>query len=263
MIDDVVVPFVNETLSLSPEDRETKSKKSVTFLHYLAGFTQDPKVIRDQVVAVLLAGRDTTAATLSWTVYEMAKYPEVVRKLRAEILHTVGPTCAPTYDDLKNMTYLKQILNEALRLYPAVPYNVRYALADTTLPIGGGPNGDLPLPVLKGDGVIYSTLAMQRRVDLYPPVSEKFADPAIFSPERWECWQPKAWQYIPFNGGPRICVGQNFALSEMSYALVRIFQRYERLEYDGDWETQFHKAEIVGNPGQGVRVRLYKPENLG
>lgn len=261
-IDDFVFPFVQEALSLPAEELEkrSKSEKSFTFLHSLAAFTRDPKIIRDQVVAVLLAGRDTTAATLSWLIYEVSHYPDIVAKLRQEILDTVGPTRAPTYDDLKNMAYLKHTVNETLRLYPAVPFNLRFALADTTLPTGGGPNGDLPLPVLKGDAVMYSALAMQRRKDLYPPASEHFADPAVFSPERWETWQPKPWHYIPFNGGPRICIGQNFALAEIAYTLVRIFQRYERVEYDGEWEDQFHKAEIVGTPGKGVKVRMYPAE---
>lgn len=99
---------------------------------------------------------------------------------------------------------------------------------------------------------------MQRRPDLYPPVSETFADPAIYSPERWENWTPKPWLHVPFNGGARICIGQNFALTEMAYVMVRLLQKYERLEYRGDWSAQFHKAEIVGCPGQGVPVALYE-----
>lgn len=91
---------------------------------------------------------------------------------------------------------------------------MRSALEDTTLPTTPG---HPPISVVKGDIVIYSTLAMQRRRDLYPPASEKFEDPALFSPERWEGWTPKPWQYVPFNGGPRICVGQNFAMTEMAY----------------------------------------------
>lgn len=58
---------------------------------------------------------------------------------------------------------------------------------------------------------------MQRRKDLYPPVSETFADPAIYSPERWDHWTPRPWQFVPFNGGPRICIGQNFAMTEMAF----------------------------------------------
>ena len=75
-----------------------------------------------RLIAVLLAGRDTTACTLSWTIYELARFPEVVKKLRAEILATVGPDRAPTYDDLKGMKYLQNVMNETLRLYPVVPF---------------------------------------------------------------------------------------------------------------------------------------------
>lgn len=273
-IDEFVLPFVHSALALpaSELEKRRKSEKSFTFLHALANYTRDPKVIRDQVVSVLLAGRDTTAATLSWAFYELSRYPQIYQKLRTEILDRLGPSRAPSYDDLKNLSYLRHTINETLRLYPAVPYNIRFALTDTTLPSGGGADGNLPITVLKGDVVIYSTLAMQRRRDLYPSHSpsekekenvnvngeneREFPDPAIFAPERWENWTPKPWQYVPFNGGPRICIGQNFALAEIGYTIVRMVQRFESLEYVGDWEDQFHKAEIVGTPGRGVNVRF-------
>lgn len=206
--------------------------------------------------AVFLAGRDTTAATLSWCVYEVSHYPQIYAKLRSEVLSIVGPTKEPTYEDLKSMKYLQHTLNETLRLYPAVPFNVRYALTDSSLPAvtPGAPD----ITVVAGDAVFYSTLAMQRRSELYPPASDNFADPSTFSPERWDNWQPKPWTYVPFNGGPRICVGQNFALTEMAYVMVRLLQRFERMEYRGDWEKQYHKVEIVGTPGQGVKVALWE-----
>lgn len=209
-------PYIEQTLALPPDELEKLSKndKEFTFLHNIARHSRNPKVIRDQIMAILLAGRDTTAATLSWTIYELARYPAIYARLRNEILSTVGESKAPTYEDLKSMTFLTHTLNETLRLYPAVPYNLRAALVDTTLP---GQPGQPDIAVLKNDVVVYSTLSMQRRADLYPPVSEKFADPALFSPDRWDNWMPKAWQYIPFNGGPRICVGQNFAMTEMGY----------------------------------------------
>lgn len=85
----------------------------------------------------------------------------------------------------------------------------------TTLP---GRPGEPDILVNQSDVITYSPITMQRRRDLYPPTSEDFADPAIFSPDRWYKWTPKPWQYLPFNGGPRICIGQNFALTEMSFA---------------------------------------------
>jgi cytochrome P450 len=78
---------------------------------------------------------------MSWLFYELSTHPHVVEKLRAEIIKHVGLEREPTYDDLKSMRYLQHTLNEIMRLYPAVPYNVRVALKDTTLPRGGGVDG--------------------------------------------------------------------------------------------------------------------------
>ncbi|PHH92122.1 hypothetical protein CDD83_8795 [Cordyceps sp. RAO-2017] len=252
-------PYIQSTLRLSPDELEklSKSDKGFTFLHNIALFSRDPKVIRDQIMAVLLAGRDTTASTLAWSIYELANYPRGWAKLRAQVLEHVGPSRMPSYDDLKNLTYLTHTLNETLRLYPAVPYNLRSCVESSTLQ---GQLGQPDIAALPNDIIIYSTLAMQRRKDLYPPVSDSFADPAVFSPERWEHWTPRPWHYLPFNGGPRICIGQNFALTEMAFTLVRLLQKYERVEYRGNWSAQFHKAEIVGCPGHGVPVAFYEPK---
>ncbi|KAM0282967.1 hypothetical protein ACHAQH_002778 [Verticillium albo-atrum] len=215
-IEQFIMPFIEQALALPIEelDKISQSDKTFTFLHAIARATRDRKIIRDQLIAVLLAGRDTTAATLSWTIYELARAPNVVAKLRSEILATVGPSKSPSYEDLKNMPYLTHCLNETLRLYPAIPFNVRTALQDSSLP--GGP-GQPDIIVLKGDAVTYSPYAMQRRPDLYPPTGPDFADPQVYSPERWQKWTPRPWQYLPFNGGPRICVGQNFAMTEMAF----------------------------------------------
>ncbi|RDW59956.1 hypothetical protein BP6252_13043 [Coleophoma cylindrospora] len=257
VLENFIVPFINQTLALSSEELEkvSKSETSFTFLHALANYTRDPRVIRDQIISVLLAGRDTTAATLSWTFYELSHYPAIYAKLRAEILSVVGHNRKPTYENLKDMKYLSHTLNETLRLYPAVPFNIRSALTDTSLP---GLPGEPDITVVAGDAVIYSTLALQRRPDIYPPTSPLFADPAIFSPDRWDNWSPPPWSYLPFNGGPRICIGQNFALTEMAYVMVKLLQKYERLEYRGEWNKQFQKVEIVGTPGCGVPVALFE-----
>lgn len=263
--------FIDHALALAPPApgsdasaaADDKPRRRFTFLDELARFTRDPKTMRDQVVSVLLAGRDTTAGTLSWAVYELARHPAAVARLRREILDAVGPDAPPTYHHLKNMPYLRAVLNETLRLYPSVPFNVRLALRDTTLPRGGGPRGDEPLPVLKDTPVAYSTLVMQRRPDLYPRASAAFADHGVFSPERWASWHPRPHEYVPFNAGPRICVGQQFALTEMSYVLVRLFQRFTRVEshmapIDGG-DPQL-KSDITLSPGQGVYVSFFEAD---
>lgn len=172
-------------------------------------------------------------------------------------------------------------MNETLRLYPLVPFNVRLALKDTTLPRGGGPDGLSPIGVLKDTNVGYSTLIMHRRPDLNPPMEIPSLSPSSpspnseksspqhtvsvldFCPERWATWHPKSWSFIPFNGGPRICIGQQFALTEMGYTLVRMLQRFERLEsFMGklDGGNPVLKCDIVLQPGQGVRVGFFEGE---
>ena len=112
--------YIDQALRLPQEDLEkiTKSDEGYTFLHALASYTRDRQVLRDQIIAVLLAGRDPTAMTLSWLFYELSKRPQIVQKLRQEIFDFVGWNRMPTYSDLKSMRYLQHTISETLRLYP-------------------------------------------------------------------------------------------------------------------------------------------------
>ncbi|CAK4032168.1 related to n-alkane-inducible cytochrome P450 [Lecanosticta acicola] len=251
--------YIDQALALPQEELEKKSKsdEGYTFLHAIATFTRDRAVLRDQLVAVLLAGRDTTATTLSWLFYELSRDPTRTQKLRQEIIDRVGLDREPTYEDLKSMRYLQHVLNEILRMYPVVPYNVRVALKDTTLPHGGGPDGTDPIGITEGTPIAYSTFILQRREDIYPPQSSGFPDHLKFVPERWDGWTPKSWTYIPFNGGPRICIGQQFALTEMAYSVTRILQTFERVE-DRNQSFPGTKTDIVLQPANGVHVAFIK-----
>lgn len=111
----------------------------------------------------------------------------------------------------------------ALRLFPLVPTNARMALQDTVLPSGGGPSSTSPVFVPKGTLVTTNSYVMHRSKHLYGEDAEKF------KPERWET-QRQGWHYLPFGGGPRICPGQQMALTEISYTNVRLMQRYDNIE---------------------------------
>jgi cytochrome P450 len=255
-INSFVDRFIEQALALSPKELEEKSNHDAgyTFLHAIAGYTRDRKMLRDQLVSVLLAGRDTTACTLTWAIYHLSMDPQITAKLRREIIDTVGLDRTPSYQDLKEMKYLQSVLNETLRLYPVVPYNVRVSLTDTTLPVGGGKDGLQPIGILQGTPIAYSTLVMQRRADLYPPPSTGFPAVDKFVPERWENWTPKSWTYVPFNGGPRICIGQQFALTEMGYTLVRLLQRFETVENRMGGVLPGMHTDIVLQPAKVVKV---------
>ncbi|KAK7885389.1 hypothetical protein LTR67_010567 [Exophiala xenobiotica] len=253
-----IEPFITDALALSPAELESKLSRSDTFIHALARFTRDRKVMRDQLFALLLAGRDTTASTLSWLFLELAKNPRVVDKLQAEIDGFLGKDGRPpSYQDIKDMKYLNHTINETLRLYPVVPFNVRASLTDTSLPHGGGADGMSPVGCPKDTPIGYSTLSMQRRRDLYPPISPSFPyDPLDWVPDRWATWTPKPWNFIPFNGGPRICIGQQFAMVEMGYTIVRILQEFDQIIDYGNERTMH--ADIVLTPAKGVKVGFVK-----
>ncbi|KAL2816742.1 cytochrome P450 [Aspergillus granulosus] len=224
---------------------ETESRRYL-FLNGLAQQTSDRTRIRDELMNVLLAGRDTTASLLSNMFFMLAKHQRVWAKLQEEIATLDGR--APTYEELRNMKYLKYCLNEALRLFPVVPLNSRTAIKDTIIPVGGGPDGRSPVFVPKGTAVAYSVWAMHRRKDYYGE------DADDFRPERWEDLRP-GWEYLPFNGGPRICVGQQYALTEAAYVTTRIAQRYSVLESrdPGPWEEKLTLTLCSYN---GTRVSL-------
>ncbi|KAK4220949.1 cytochrome P450 alkane hydroxylase [Podospora fimiseda] len=178
----------------------------------------DKKVIRDQLLNVLLAGRDTTGCCLQWTFPLLARHQDVLAKVREEIKRIVGvgrDAPQPTRDHLKRMTYLNLVIKEVLRLYPSVPVNSREAIRLTTLPL-----------VRPGEGVGYCVYAMHRRKDIYGEDAEEFR------PERWEGGALKdvGWGYLPFNGGPRLCLGQEFTLLEVSYTVARMVQVFSKIE---------------------------------
>ncbi|KAL8959416.1 MAG: hypothetical protein Q9193_003720 [Seirophora villosa] len=258
-IDAFIEPFIQDALRYTPEEldeKETRSIEDTTLLRSVAKFTRDRQVIRDQIVNILLAGRDSTAATLSFLFKELSAHPNVHSKLRQEILEKIGPHETPTFEDLKEMQYLQHCISETLRLYSVVPFNMRVALKDTTLPLGGGVDGLSPVGVKKDTLIGYSTWFLHRNQAHYPPVSAMSPPATEFSPERWETWVPRPWQYIPFNGGPRICIGQQFALTEIGYTTVRILQRFGRLEKHWGTSEDKVKTEIVLLPAYGVKFLI-------
>ncbi|KAK5107247.1 hypothetical protein LTR62_001601 [Meristemomyces frigidus] len=203
------------------------------FIDELVRQTTDPVRIRSELLNILLAGRDTTASLLTNVWHILSRRPDIWARLQAEVAKLDG--AAPTFETLKDMKYLKALLNESLRLHPVVPFNSREALEDTTLPLGGGPDGSAPFFVPKGTVVSWSSYTMHRRKDYYGDDAQEF------KPERWlddadtgrKGLRP-GWEYLPFNGGARICLGQQFALTEASYTTVRLCQAFSQIESRDD-----------------------------
>ncbi|KAJ5394483.1 uncharacterized protein N7487_012124 [Penicillium crustosum] len=203
------------------QDIKRLTESRYVFSYELSKQTLDKTNITDQLFSIMFAGRDTTANLLGTVFFLLAREPGVWTRLRKEVLTLDGRK--PSFDDLKSMTYLGWVLNETLRLYPIVPFNIREAKTDTYLPVGGGPDGKSPVHVPKGHEVIFSVYTLHRNTEVFG------ADADEFRPERWEKIRP-GWAYLPFNGGPRICIGQQFALTEAGYTITRIMQHFEKIE---------------------------------
>ena len=183
------------------------SASRYVFLHELVSQTSNKIKIRSELLNILLAGRDTTASLLTSVWFMLANRPDVWRQLQREIDESLDVGERPTFEKLKDMKYLRAVLNESLRLYPVVAENDRQADVDTVLPVGGGEDGKAPAFVAKGQIVHWNLYTMHRRKDLYGE------DADDFKPERWLDQGEKkglrvGWEYLPFNGGPRICIGR-------------------------------------------------------
>ncbi|KAI0791806.1 cytochrome P450 [Abortiporus biennis] len=229
-INAVVDPIIQNALekkSRQGEGEKTETLEDDTLLSHLINVSDDPSIIRDETLNILLAGRDTTAATLTFAIYELSRHPEMMQRLREEILSKVGPTRRPTYEDIKDLKYLRAFLNEVLRLYPPVALNVR---SSTQPMVWSTAKGRPPIYVAPNTRVAFSCFVMHRRKDLWGPDATTF-DPDRFIDERLNKYLlPNPFIFLPFNGGPRICLGQQFAYNEMSFMIIRLLQRFSSIE---------------------------------
>ncbi|KAK6390630.1 hypothetical protein LTR65_005502 [Meristemomyces frigidus] len=232
------------------QDQPEPRRQKHIFSHELAARTSDRKRVLDELMNVLLAGRDTTASLLSNLFFMLAKDTEIWTKLRSEVATLEGQV--PSYEQINTLKYVQCCINESLRLHPVVPRNERVAVRDTVLPLGGGADGASPVFVTKGTLVCYNVYALHRRKDFYG------SDADDFRPERWEdgkLQQRLRWAYLPFNGGPRICLGQRYALTEVAYVLVRMVQEFRALRSEDPrpWEELL---SLTLRPRNGVKVSL-------
>ncbi|KAK0479858.1 cytochrome P450 [Armillaria luteobubalina] len=200
-----------------------------TLLDHLICVTSDLEVIRDETLNILLAARDTTASTLTLVIYFLSMYPETCARLRQEILARVGPNRMPTFEDIKEMKFLRAVINETLRLYPVVPFDVRDSINATTFP--STDPSEKPFYIPAHTKIVYSVFLMHRRKDLWGSDAEEF-DPDRFLDRRLKTYlTPNPFIFLPFNAGPRICLGQQFAYNEISFMLVRLLQNFSSFEF--------------------------------
>ncbi|KAF8329542.1 cytochrome P450 monooxygenase CYP63 [Cantharellus anzutake] len=229
VINDFIAPLIREAI-LAKRDREGNllDTADCCFLEHLVDSTEDEKLIQDQLLNTLVAARDTTTALLTFLTYLLAIHPRVLRTVRDEVVSIAGDQ-PPSYELIRSMKYLRACLNETLRLFPPVPINGRASLRPAILP-SSTPNG--PSYYVPGGlaNVFFIPLLMQRRKDLWGEDAEDFLPERWIEPNRIKELTDDPFKFLPFNAGPRLCLGQNFAYNEASFVIVRLLQNFDTFE---------------------------------
>lgn len=205
-----------------------------------SGARMSDRQLRDELMTLFLAGHETTANALTWTWYLLARHPDVDARLAAELDQTLQGR-APTAADLPHLPYTEMVIREAMRLYPPAPGVAREPIEDVT--IGG-------YEVPKGSLVSIITYAIHRDPRF-------FEDPEHFDPERfapgWMDRMPR-YAYLPFGGGPRVCIGNGFALTEARLILATLAQHYR---FELATEEPVVPIQLVTlRPKHGLRMRV-------
>lgn len=206
--------------------------------HPVDGTTLDTANIRNQVITFLIAGHETTSGAMSFALYYLAKHPAVLQLVQREVDALWGDTAdpEPTYDEVGRLTYTRQVLNEALRLWPAAAAFSRQALQDTVL--GGR------IPLRAGQAVTVIAPMLHRQPD-WGDNPELF-DPSRFTPEAEAARSVHAFK--PFGTGERACIGRQFALHEATMLLAMLVHRY-RLHDHADYRLTVKETLTLKSDG--------------
>ncbi len=192
--------------------------------------------VRNQILTFLIAGQLTTSELMPNALYNIISDPAVLDRVRAEVDTVFGADdYLPTYDDIGKLTYLRQVIEETLRLSPPVLHFDRMALEDTV--IGGR------YPIKRGEAVTVLTGALHRQPGWGDNV--ELFDPSRFAPERSAARPPALFK--PFGSGARSCIGRQFALHEAAMALARLVHRYRLIDayhYVPQWETPTSRRPV-------------------
>jgi len=243
------IAILHQTIDRIIADHHTVSTDQGDLLSMLMlaededGGRMSDQQLRDEAMTIFIAGHETTANALTWTFFLLAQQPEVERKLQEEIavLEQVPPTTA----DLARLPYTERVIKESMRLYPPAWIVPRLAISDFEL---GG------YPIRRNSILFTSPYTLHRHPHYFP-------DPERFSPERWtpefEKTLPR-YAYFPFGGGPRVCIGNGFAMMEANLVLATILQRNQLRLTPG--QQIIPEPVITLRPSNGIQMRVMKPE---
>ena len=196
------------------------------------------KELIGQAAILFGASFETSASVLTWTLFLLAQHPAVMHELMNE-LDRVLAGAPPTREQLPQLTFLENVINESMRILPPVPFTIRAAQRD--LAMG-------PVEVPKNTRVLCSHYLTHHMPELYP-------EPERFRPERWQSIEPNQYEYMPFSAGPRVCIGASFAFQVLKVSLAMMLQRFRFSIVPG---TRIDRViRITMAPREGLPMTVY------
>jgi cytochrome P450 len=226
------------------EKRDYDSMENPSLLRFLVDIRGEESTsvqLRDDLMTMLIAGHETTAAVLTWALFELSQKPSVLLKAREELDRVLGDR-DPTFDDITQLKYIRLIVSESLRMYPEPPLLIRRALEDDVLPAGGtGKSGGYK--ILRGTDIFIALYNIHRSKDYWDKPDEFNPDRFLVpfsNPNRpdWEGYTPSDnslypneihsdFAFLPFGAGSRKCVGDQFACMEAVITLAIVLRRFD------------------------------------
>lgn len=204
-MDQIIYKIINRRKKRSSEDSNLISML-IEAQDTDTGEKMSDKQLRDELVTIYVAGHETSAYALSWTFYELMQHPEVVQKIKDEVDQVIENGRIGS-DGLRKLTYTAAVINESMRLHPPAYFVSREASEDDVI------NG---VAIQKHDAIVHSIIAMHKHPDLWE-------DPLLFKPERFLTPNEATRKYYhPFGAGPRMCIGNHFALMEITLILAKM-----------------------------------------
>jgi cytochrome P450 / NADPH-cytochrome P450 reductase len=243
MVDEIVAE--RRKNAEAAEGKKDMLSAMMTGVDRATGEQLDDVNIRYQINTFLIAGHETTSGLLSCTIYALLKHPEVLKKAYEEVDRVLGPNldARPTYQQVTQLTYITQILKEALRLWPPAPAYGISPLSDQT--IGG------KYKLRKNTFITVLVMALHRDPSVWGPNPDAF-DPENFSREAEAARPVNAWK--PFGNGQRACIGRGFAMHEAALAIGMILQRFKLLDIHR-YQMQLKETLTIKPDGFKIKVR--------
>ena len=242
MVDEIVAE--RRKNATAADDKKDMLAAMMTGVDRATGTQLDDVNIRYQINTFLIAGHETTSGLLSCTIYALLKHPEVLKKAYEEVDRVLGPdiNARPTYQQVTQLTYITQVLKEALRMWPPAPAYGISPLKDET--IGG------KYKLRKNTFVTVLVLALHRDPSVWGPNPDAF-NPENFSREAEAARPVNAWK--PFGNGQRACIGRGFAMHEAALAIGMILQRFKLIDVH---RYQMHLKETLTIKPEGFKIKV-------